>query len=604
VNVGYAYDELNRLAAVGDAQLGVTAYNYDDVGNLKSYAYPNFVLTEYQYDALNRLTNLASDRLGTPIANFSYRVAPAGNRTNAVEQLFSSVLNASAKTINRVYSYDSVYHLTGESISGTLGVGSANYSYDPVGNRLSRGIASLPLSAQSFTFDANDRLNTDTYDPNGNTLIGAGFGQSLADEYDFENRLITRHTSSCTVHITYDGDGNRVSKTLATATNSVTTYYVVDEVNPSGYAQVLEEHTATNSQPSALNCVYTYGHVLISQLSAINSQPSARFYGYDGHNNVRYLIGANANVTDTYDYDAFGNLLAQSGSTVNNYLFTGEQYDGDLGLYYLRARYQNTDTGRFWSIDLYRGADSDPGSLHKYAYANANPINSFDPSGFVSIAEMSAVSAIRNIGIQVDLDAGFAARDTLLYGPTVALRNVYTGAAISALIPFAPRILGRTLSKFTQMASEALPGGIAAFTGLQLRSQRLVQPYDMLLETMNVLGITGHEGGHLLPVGIFKKIPRSHGIAIPMEGNIYTQFSEHWKFHRSIEVRWDVIKMTRSRNPTVREFVNEILPDALQNAGTDPYTSLVLSEAAERQAIHFGYDLDDVLGNLTRNTKQ
>jgi hypothetical protein len=42
----------------------------------------------------------------------------------------------------------------------------------------------------------------------------------------------------------------------------------------------------------------------------------------------------------------------------------------------------------------------------------------------------------------------------------------------------------------------------------------------------------------------------------------------------------------------LREYLDGILPDALQNAGTDPYTSLVLSEAAERQAIHFGYDLD------------
>ena len=84
------------------------------------------------------------------------------------------------------------------------------------------------LGSTAATFDANDRLNSDTYDANGNTLLGAGFGQSLPDEYDFENHLVTRHTSGSIVHITYDGDGNRVSKTLTTSTNSVTTYYVVD----------------------------------------------------------------------------------------------------------------------------------------------------------------------------------------------------------------------------------------------------------------------------------------------------------------------------------------------------------------------------------------
>ncbi len=392
VNVDYAYDELNRLAAVNDANLGITAYVYDDVGNLKGCTYPNFVHAEYQYDALNRLSNLANDRVGTTIANYAYRVAAAGNRTNAVEQLFSSVLNAQARTINRIYTYDAVYHLTGESINGTPGAGAASYNYDPVGNRLSRGITSLPLSSQSFTFDANDRLNTDTYDANGNTLIGTGFGQSMADEYDFENRLITRHTSSCTVHITYDGDGNRVSKTLTTATNNVTTFYVVDERSPSGSAQVLEEHVSVNSQPSTINCAYIYGHNLISQNRFNGSQWAPSFYGYDGHDDIRYLTDVDGNVTDTYDYDAFGNLIARTGNTANNYLFTGEQFDADLGLYYLRARYHNVDTGRFWNMDTFEGTKNDPLSLHKYLYANCNPVNAADPSGNMTLAEESEVT--------------------------------------------------------------------------------------------------------------------------------------------------------------------------------------------------------------------
>jgi len=44
-------------------------------------------------------------------------------------------------------------------------------------------------------------------------------------------------------------------------------------------------------------------------------------------------------VTDTYDYNAFGNLIHSTGTTPNNYLFASEQFDPDLGLYYNRARY-------------------------------------------------------------------------------------------------------------------------------------------------------------------------------------------------------------------------------------------------------------------------
>jgi uncharacterized protein RhaS with RHS repeats len=52
-------------------------------------------------------------------------------------------------------------------------------------------------------------------------------------------------------------------------------------------------------------------------------------------------------VTDTYDYDAFGNKINSTGTTPNNFLYRGEMYDSDLGLYYLRARYYNPLTGRF-----------------------------------------------------------------------------------------------------------------------------------------------------------------------------------------------------------------------------------------------------------------
>ena len=85
---------------------------------------------------------------------------------------------------------------------------------------------------------------------------------------------------------------------------------------------MLEEHVVVGAQPP-LSTVPT--------AAALNSPLSTSFYGYDGHNNVRYLTDASANVTDTYDYDAFGTLIAQYGSTPNNYLYCGQQFDADLG---------------------------------------------------------------------------------------------------------------------------------------------------------------------------------------------------------------------------------------------------------------------------------
>lgn len=83
----------------------------------------------------------------------------------------------------------------------------------------------------------------------------------------------------------------------------------------------------------------------------------------------------------SYEYDAFGNALVTTGSTPNVYLYRGEAWDSDLGLYYLRARWYNPVTGRFVSQDPENGIITDPKTLHKYVYANGDPVNLMDPTG-------------------------------------------------------------------------------------------------------------------------------------------------------------------------------------------------------------------------------
>jgi RHS repeat-associated protein len=118
-------------------------------------------------------------------------------------------------------------------------------------------------------------------------------------------------------------------------------------------------------------------------------------YGYDGHGSVRQLFNSSGVMTDTYDYDAFGNLINSTGSTPNNYLFAGEQYDAALGLYYNRARYYNSPTGRFWSVDSREGNQRDPLSLHKYLYAEGDPADHLDPTGHeIDLVDVLVVAAV------------------------------------------------------------------------------------------------------------------------------------------------------------------------------------------------------------------
>ena len=93
------------------------------------------------------------------------------------------------------------------------------------------------------------------------------------------------------------------------------------------------------------------------------------------------MTNAEGLVTDSYEYDAFGNSFTKVGTTPNNYLYRGEQYDSDLGLYYLRARYYNPATGRFLSRDPDDHSLKNPNDLHKYLYANGDPVNGWDPTG-------------------------------------------------------------------------------------------------------------------------------------------------------------------------------------------------------------------------------
>ena len=100
--------------------------------------------------------------------------------------------------------------------------------------------------------------------------------------------------------------------------------------------------------------------------------------------------GDTVEVTDKYVYDAFGNLISSIGRTENDFLFAGKQFDPVTGLYYLRARYMNPSVGTFISMDSYSGSIDDPVSLHKYLYANANPVSNIALIVYSTLADMNA----------------------------------------------------------------------------------------------------------------------------------------------------------------------------------------------------------------------
>ena len=105
------------------------------------------------------------------------------------------------------------------------------------------------------------------------------------------------------------------------------------------------------------------------------------------------MTNENGQITDSYNYDAFGANTEHQGTSNNKYQYAGEQKDS-TGNYYLRARYYNPNIGRFTQMDTFVGLNSMPITLNKYIYANAALTMFVDPSGNISIAGVRICSGI------------------------------------------------------------------------------------------------------------------------------------------------------------------------------------------------------------------
>jgi len=122
---------------------------------------------------------------------------------------------------------------------------------------------------------------------------------------------------------------------------------------------------------------YLYGNGRIAQADS-----TTEYFLGDALGSVRQLTDPASAVTLTQSYAPYGEVTQSVGTSQTSYAFTGETRD-ENGLTFLRARYLDSNTGRF--------TQRDPSRLEAnlYLYAQANPVNRIDPTGLFSDSQIA-----------------------------------------------------------------------------------------------------------------------------------------------------------------------------------------------------------------------
>ncbi|MEQ8848612.1 RHS repeat-associated core domain-containing protein [Botrimarina sp.] len=411
----------------GDSAGSDTEYEYDKVGNVEYVLGPDQA-SQYEYDDLYRLTELTQYREDATegrqggedlIATFEYAVRDDGKRSQAIETFYQSNGVSTLETHTFDWTYDEAGRLTTETLtstSSTLDDYTDKYGYDLAGNRLRYKHDSLTGTDRLVTYgyDANDHLLWEKTDAgangsvnesivysyagvrqsgkatyNADTEDGSGFtaedrttysynarGRLSKVEIDSDGDTIVDDTTT----YKYDDNGLQVSRTES----SDTKLFLLDRQNPTGYAQVLEQKDLGTQN---VERAYLIGHAILGQRDGALAAYTALLS--DGGGSTRAVLDATGAIAndEVYAYDAYGVRL-DGHSAATDHLYRAERRDAN-GFDYLRARPYDFRTGRFLRMDDFAGNSDDPQSLHKYLYANGDPINGRDPSGLTNLTELS-----------------------------------------------------------------------------------------------------------------------------------------------------------------------------------------------------------------------
>lgn len=400
-------NRISEMRTIGGVTY-TTSYGYDLAGNLTKITYPSGLIVNYQRDALGQISGVTMqvNAAAAPVtlaSNITYlpfgpmQSATLGNGVQIannydLDYRLSGTQATGATTVQTLtLAYDGADNITSitDGVSANLSqtfeydlvgrvkkavgpYGTDNYTYDALGNRLTRSLTNgATTTSTTYTYaSTNNRLASEatgsttlgfTYDANG-ALAATKVGKTTQASYTYNNdaRLATAGSAA----LKYNGFGQR---SIETVTGGGTHFIFA----PDG--SVLAEHNVQG----ALHRNYVYLNGV--PLALVDATGTVSYILNDHIGQPQKMLDGSGALSWHRVAGIFGDTVSQPiGSTGANPLrFPGQQYSANTKLHYNYFRDYDPATGRYIEVDPI-GLN---GGLNPYLYVDGNPVVYIDRFG-------------------------------------------------------------------------------------------------------------------------------------------------------------------------------------------------------------------------------